>query len=259
MMRGRSARLYRAGGTRSASTSRTLFALGLVAFAPAALGDGPSEPAAFSSMRVGESLAPWTSVTIALGKKRTHYDLVMDGGHAVLHAVADGAASALAFPLHGDLGATPLLAWRWKIAAPIADADPAVAAQEDSPARIVLEFDGDIRRLPLMERSIYGIAEHVAGRRLPYATLMYIYANELPVGSVVPNPRTPRIQMIVAASGATQAGRWASETRNVRDDFRRAFGEEPGPLLAIGVLTDSDNTHAHAEAWYGDLRFEPVR
>jgi hypothetical protein len=182
----------------------------------------------------------------------------MDGDHPVLHAVADSAASALAFPLHGDLGAKPLLAWRWKIAAPIPDADPAVAGQEDSPAHIVLEFDGDVRRLPLLDRGIYGIAQRVAGRVLPYATLMYIYANDLPVGSVVPNPRTRRIQMIVAASGTSQAGAWQSQTRNVRDDFRRAFGEEPGPLVAIGVLTDSDNTHSHAEAWYGDLRFEPA-
>jgi len=39
----------------------------------------------------------------------------------------------------------------------------------------------------------------------------------------------------------------------------RAFGEEPGTLTAVGVLTDSDNTDGHAEAWYGDIRFEPAR
>jgi hypothetical protein len=43
----------------------------------------------------------------------------------------------------------------------------------------------------------------------------------------------------------------------VRADFRRAFGEEPGALLAVGVLTDTDNTDGHAEAWYGDIRFGP--
>jgi hypothetical protein len=237
---------------------RVIVVLALLAFASVPSAEALPEPAPFSSMRAGGSLAPWTSVTIAIGKKRTRYDLVLDGDHPVLHAVADSAASALALRLHGDLGATPLLAWRWKIAAPIPDADPAVAAQEDSPARIVLEFDGDVRRLPILDRGIYGIAERVAGRVLPYATLMYIYANDLPVGTVVPNPRTRRIQMIVAASGNAPVGGWESQTRNVRDDFRRAFGEEPGPLVAIGVLTDSDNTHSHAEAWYDDVRFLPA-
>jgi hypothetical protein len=38
----------------------------------------------------------------------------------------------------------------------------------------------------------------------------------------------------------------------------RPFGEEPGRLLAVGVLTDTDNTGGHAEAWYGDIRFVPA-
>jgi hypothetical protein len=63
--------------------------------------------------------------------------------------------------------------------------------------------------------------------------------------------------MIVASSGAAGVGAWQSLTRDVRADFRRAFGEEPGALRAVGVLTDTDNTDGHAEAWYGDIRFTP--
>ena len=36
------------------------------------------------------------------------------------------------------------------------------------------------------------------------------------------------------------------------------FGEEPGPLTSVGVLTDSDNTGATVDAWYGDIRFAPA-
>jgi hypothetical protein len=85
---------------------------------------------------------------------------------------------------------------------------------------------------------------------------MYIFSQKLPVGTVVQNPHTRRIQMIVVSSGESGIGRWQSLTRNVHADFVRAFGEEPGTLTAIGVLTDSDNTDGHAEAWYGDIRFE---
>jgi len=46
-------------------------------------------------------------------------------------------------------------------------------------------------------------------------------------------------------------------SRNVHDDFVRAFGEEPGMLTAVGVMTDTDNADGYAEAWYGDIRFEP--
>jgi len=227
----------------------------------AALGDSSrtapsSHPVPFSALHAGASQAPWTHVAIAFGKRETHYDLVDDGGATVLHAVADNAASALAFPLHMALRDAPILAWRWKIAAEIPGADPRRASREDAPARIVLEFDGDTSKLPLVDRAIYGAARHVAGRELPYATLMYIFANRERVGTVIPNPHTRRIQMIVASSGESGVGRWQSLARDVHADFVRAFGEEPGTLTAVGVLTDSDNTDGHAEAWYGDIRFE---
>lgn len=227
--------------------------------APACGADAPTiaELAPFSQLPRGAVTAPWTPVSIVIGKRSTHYDLVDDAGVTVLHAVADNAASGLALPLHFDLRSAPIVSWRWKIAGLVADADSTVASREDAPARIVFEFDGDKRKLTFVERAIYGISRHVAGHELPYATLMYIWSNHAPVGTVIPNPRTRRVQMIVASSGAAGVGAWQSLTRDVRADFRRAFGEEPGPLLAVGVLTDTDNTDGHAEAWYGDIRFAP--
>jgi len=41
--------------------------------------------------------------------------------------------------------------------------------------------------------------------------------------------------------------------RNLVADYERAFGEKPGPLMAIGKMTDADNTRASAEAWYGAI------
>jgi hypothetical protein len=217
-----------------------------------------AEPAPFSRMRPGDVLAPWMPITIAFGKRATHYDLAEDAGKVVLHAVADNAASALAYRTDVVLANAPDITWRWKIAGLIRDADPYRASREDAPARIVLEFDGDRTKLPLVERGIYRIAERVSGRTLPYATLMYIWSNRGSVGTIIPNPRTRRVQMIVASSGSAGVGTWQSLTRDALADFRRAFGEEPGRLIAVGVLTDTDNTDGHAEAWYGDIRLERV-
>ncbi|HZV81636.1 MAG TPA: DUF3047 domain-containing protein [Geobacteraceae bacterium] len=36
-------------------------------------------------------------------------------------------------------------------------------------------------------------------------------------------------------------------------DYRRLFGEEPGTLGAVAIMTDSDNTGGRASAWYGDI------
>ena len=238
-------------------------AAGLIAASSSADADAqaahPAQPPPFSAMHAGRALAPWTLVSIGIGKRPTVYDLVDDAGTIVLHAAADNAASALAYPLHAELRDAPVVSWRWKIAGVISGADPHVASREDAPARLVLEFDGDRSRLPLLDRGIYGLAKRAAGRELPYATLMYIWSGRDSIGTVIANPHTRRIQMIVASSGTAGVDRWQSLARNARADFLRAFGEEPGTLTAVGVLTDSDNTDGHAEAWYGDIRFEPAR
>jgi DUF3047 family protein len=249
-------RLYRVRAL-PAALARAAVVAAVAAAAHAQTPAAGPDLAPFSRLPRGTAFAPWTPIRIMIGKRSTHYDLVDDDGVTVLHAVADNAASALALPVEFDLHAAPVLAWRWKIAGLIEDADPTLASREDAPARIVLEFDGDKRKLSLVERSVYAISERVAGRELPYATLMYVWSNRLPVGTVIANPRTRRVQMVVASSGHTGVGAWQTLTRDVRDDFRRAFGEEPGPLIAVGVLTDTDNTDGHAEAWYGDIRFVP--
>src|SRR6185437_5158696 len=145
--------------------------LGAVAY----LGTGPAradapaaQPTAFSSLHPGPSFAPWTPIAIAFGKHHTRYDLVDDAGTTVLHAIADDSASALACPMRLAPRDAPTIAWRWKIARLIADADSREASREDAPARIVLEFDGDTRKLPLLERGVYAVAKRVAGRELPY-------------------------------------------------------------------------------------------
>jgi len=57
-------------------------------------------------------------------------------------------------------------------------------------------------------------------------------------------------------TGEQSLGQWLRYERNVRADFVRAFGEEPGPLLAIALMTDTDNTSSKLQAWYGSLILE---
>jgi hypothetical protein len=120
----------------------------------------------------------------------------------------------------------------------------------------VFEFEGDKKKLPFSDRAALALAESVSGREAPYAQLMYIWSNTAPVGTVIPNPRTGRVQMVVASSGSAGVGAWQSLSRNLRDDYKKAYGEEPGKLLAYGVLTDTDNTGESVEAWYGDIVFK---
>jgi hypothetical protein len=216
-------------------------------------------PAPFSAGQPGGSLPRgWQPVKLTDRKTPTDYALVDADGVVVLHANAVGAASGLAQFTIFDIRSAPIVAWRWKVSALIEGADNRVAAKEDSPVRLLFAFDGDRSRLPFVERAVFYLTEKLSGRALPYALLQYVWAGRIPVGTVIEHPYTRRVRMLVVASGPGGVGKWQSLSRNLHDDFRHAFGEEPGDLVGVGVLTDTDNTGGSVEAWYGDIRFRPA-
>ena len=196
----------------------------------------------------------WAPLLITRSKKLTQHELVAEQGKTVLHAHAVSAASGLMHQVSIDPQQRPWLSWRWKVASLIASANNTQSATEDSPARIVLAFDGDKDALSFSDKFMLKTAKFMSGQDLPFATLMYIWENQAPVGTVIANSRASRVKMVVAASGTGGVGQWQDYSRNIVDDYERAFGEKPGRLIGVGILTDTDNTGATVEAWYGDIR-----
>ena len=60
--------------------------------------------------------------------------------------------------------------------------------------------------------------------------------------------------MLVVESGPERLGQWISFQRNVKQDYERLFGEPAGSIIFIGVMTDSNATGSHINAFYGDIR-----
>ncbi len=211
--------------------------------------------ARFSLKRPGDPLPPhWRAYRVP-GKPPTEYRLVSAGEQVALEARAERSASGLYRPLRVDPHRHPVLEWRWQVPALIEGADPRTRSREDSPARIIVSFHGDSGRLDLEERARLRLVQALSGQSLPYAMLVYIWSNELPVGTVVPSPRLGRIRIVVAESGSSRLGRWVSVRRNVLEDYRRAFGEEPWDVVAVGVMSDTDDTGSSAHCLYGDISF----
>jgi hypothetical protein len=73
---------------------------------------------------------------------------------------------------------------------------------------------------------------------------------------MVPNPYTDRVKMIVVESGEIKLNQWLNEERNVYEDYKKAFGEEPSMISGIAIMTDTDNTGESATAYYGDILFK---
>ena len=83
---------------------------------------------------------------------------------------------------------------------------------------------------------------------------MYVWCNRRVAGTVIPSPRTGRIRKLVVESGSTRLNQWLDYERDIRADYQRAFGEAPGALVGMAIMTDSDNTHSRARAWYGPVK-----
>ncbi len=210
----------------------------------------------FSKNRPGHQTPDgWRPWTLSRFKKPTQYELVDYDGKTVVKASAKASASGLVHPLTLDVRRYPLLTWRWKVTELIPGADNTKKHAEDSPVRLVVSFAGDIDTLSLDDRMFFDNVRLVTGQQLPYATLMYIWENRAAKGTVIPNLHTSRIKMIVAESGRDKLGVWQEVTRDVYEDYRRAFGEAPGTITAVAIMTDTDNTGQNAHAYYGDIAF----
>jgi hypothetical protein len=213
----------------------------------------------FSDSAPGEELPQgWQRWTLSKFKKPTQYQLVALDGTTVVKASAHASASGLKHPLRVDARTYPLLSWRWKVTDLIAKADNTRKQAEDSPVRVVVTFEGDLEKLTLTDRIFFDNVRLLTGQQMPYATLMYIWENRASSDAVIPNPHTSRVKMIVAESGRDKLGDWQDVTRNVYEDYKRAFGEEPGTITSIGIMTDTDNTGANVHAYYGDIVFRRV-
>lgn len=209
--------------------------------------------APFSANPAGGLPGGWEPLIILRTKKQTRYQLVNSDSRTVLHARAESASSALMQQVSIDPVKQPWLHWQWKISGLLKSADNTQRATEDSPVRIILGFDGDKDTLPFADQILFETAKVVTGHDFPYATLMYIWENKAPVGTVIRSTHSGRIKMMVAAQGQKGIGEWRNFTRNIVEDYEKAFGEKPGKLIGVGVLTDTDNTGETVEAWYGDI------
>jgi len=155
--------------------------------------------------------------------------------------------------LHRAPGQIAGVRFSWWVQDVIAEASVADASREDAPARVMFGFGGDLATLPMRTRMMFDLAEALTGEKPPYATLMYVWDAKAPVGTVIINPRSDRIRKIVVDSGPGQLRRWREHQRDLAADFRLAFGEPPGPLQSVALMTDSDNTQSQATSWYGPI------
>jgi hypothetical protein len=163
----------------------------------------------------------------------TDYTWTKENNKAFVRATSKGTASGLYYKIEYDPQQYPYIIWQWKVDNIIASGDVSQKSTDDHGARVYVIFP-----------SFFFWKNR---------TINYFWANKLPQNQAVPSPYTANNIMISVESGSQTTGIWITETRNVYEDFKRAFGIYPPKVGAIAIMTDTDNTGASVSASYGPI------
>lgn len=172
----------------------------------------------------------------------THYETVTIDGVPAIRAIGRESASGLYRDTPYTVEEHPWLEWAWRVDRFQRTADIRLKSREDFAAAIFLMFG----RPSMISRDV--------------PTLAYVWTSDLlPRGTIVDSPHHPgSVRSVVVRSGGGHLGQWMRERRNVLQDFREAFGQEPPDTVEIVALfTDNDQTGERVETYYGTVSALP--
>jgi len=164
------------------------------------------------------------------------FTVVQSSATKALRLRSRGDSSTISKEVKVNLKETPILDWQWKAVTLPTGGDARHKNTDDQAVQLYVSW----QRFPSFVRS------RIIG---------YIWDSTAPVGSIIKSQKTGLVTYVVMRSGATDLGKWLSESRNVYDDFKQIYGQAPDVVDAVSIAIDSDETHSSAEAYIGAIRF----
>jgi hypothetical protein len=173
------------------------------------------------------------------GSPKYDFVVVQDDGRKALHMKSANDGSTLSREVKGkvDLKDTPVLEWSWKAVVLPKGGDSRKKATDDQAAQIFVVWP----RFPEAVRS------RIIG---------YVWDTTAPVGTIVKSEKTGTVTYVVVRSGTAELGKWITERRNVAEDFRKIYAEDPEPPGAVSISIDSNDTSSVAESFMGAIFFK---
>ena len=165
--------------------------------------------------------------------------VVLDDARRSLRLKTDHETMAIGRSLHLDVATTRTLMWEWKpLVLPVGgDVREHAAKRNDRAARVVLWFDASL----FAERRAIG----------------YIWDSSAPVGTIIrQSSGAAERALVVVRSGPSGLGAWHRETRDVYEDYRDIFGNEPAQLVAVTLESHSDDVASDSAVLFGRVRFQ---
>lgn len=156
--------------------------------------------------------------------------LVQDDGKQALQMRSEQASFSLQKKIHIPLRESPFLVWQWKVTEFPRGGDFRRSSTDDQAAQLIVAFS----------------SSHF---------LAYIWDSTAPKGTLdsAPAPLLKKIFALVLQSGAQGLGTWISERRNLIDDYKQAFDEEPEVIEGVRIQINSQHTQSRAESYWRSI------
>ena len=135
-----------------------------------------------------------------------------------------------------DIRKYPYLTWRWKATRLPKGGDIRKRETDDQAGQIYVLFP----RFPAMINT---------------RSMGYIWDALTPVGTAGTSTAYSKMKYVVLQSGPDKLGQWAWETRNVFEDYKKYFQEDPPQAGGLLLYINTQHTQSSAEIYYGEIFF----
>jgi hypothetical protein len=163
---------------------------------------------------------------------RPEVSVCQDGDTPCLHLRSVKSSFGLERGVDVNPSEMPYLVWRWKVTQLPYGADFRKSSTDYQAAQVLVAFTD-------------------------HRVISYIWDSGAPKGTFSTASNIPLIHVfaLVCESGAADANRWISESRNVAADYQRAYGKPAPPVKGLRIQINSQHTGTTAESYFGEVAF----
>ena len=177
-----------------------------------------------------KGIPPGWELKVKSGK--ADFEVKRDGDIPALHLKSADSSFSLQGEVKVDVKQYPVLSWKWKVTRLPQAGDFRKSKTDDQAAQLFLAFT--------RTKAIVYIWDTTATQGLMQST------------SPVP---FMTVKVVVIRSGPAELGKWITETRNVYEDYKKLYGEEPPIVSGLRLQINSQHTGTSAESWFADVEF----
>ncbi|HYB21344.1 MAG TPA: DUF3047 domain-containing protein [Thermodesulfobacteriota bacterium] len=135
-----------------------------------------------------------------------------------------------------DIRKYPYLSWRWRVLRLPREGDIRKRETDDEAGQVYVLFP----RFPTMVNT---------------QSVGYIWDSNAPQGSSGTSTAYSKMKYFVLQSGPGKPDQWTWETRNVYEDYKKLFNEEPPEVGGLLLFVNTQHTQSPAEMEYGEIFF----